>query len=135
MLVLADAPALLINIHRVFVPLVVAASGATLACGVALFVMTRDGAAAPARLLDVFRNLLKVTAGIGVLQAFWGILLFLTGARPAENLHFVYGGIVLLAIPVAYVYSDQNDVRRDVVVMGIAALAILGAALRALATG
>jgi hypothetical protein len=36
---------------------------------------------------------------------------------------------------VAYVYSDQKQVRRDIVIMSIAVLAIIGAAIRALATG
>jgi hypothetical protein len=131
----ATPPGILLTIHTAFVPLVLVASGATLACGVALFVMSRDDSVMPARLHDLFRTLLKVTAGIGSLQALWGILLFLFGARPGDNLHFVYGGIVLLAIPVAYVYSDQQQVRRDVIIMSVAALAIVGAAIRALMTG
>src|SRR5574340_1034957 len=57
------------------------------------------------------------------------------GARPGEGLHYVYGGIVLLAIPVAYVYSDQHQVRRDIIIMVIAVVAVVGAAVRALMTG
>jgi hypothetical protein len=72
---------------------------------------------------------------LGVLQAVFGGLLFLQGEHPAEGLHFVYGLIVLGSIPVAYVYSDQKQVRRDIVIMSIAVAAVIGAAIRALATG
>jgi hypothetical protein len=135
MLILADTPAALIQIHTAFVPIILAVGGATLLCGLALILMTRGGAVAPAGLSRAFRLLLMVTAGLGVLQALWGGILFATGARPGDQLHFVYGGIVLLAIPVAYVYSDQKAVRRDIIIMTIAALAIIGAAIRALMTG
>jgi hypothetical protein len=36
---------------------------------------------------------------------------------------------------VAYVYSDQNQVRRDIIIMVIAVVAVVGAAVRALMTG
>jgi LPXTG-motif cell wall-anchored protein len=82
-----------------------------------------------------FRYALIALAGLGVLQALFGGILFLLGARPAEPLHYVYGLIVLLAIPVAYAYSDQRQVRRDVIIMTIAIVAVLGAAIRAWMTG
>lgn len=135
MIVQAAAPTLLLTIHTAFVPIVLVAGGATLLCGAALLWLSRSDGVAPVGLQNTFRTLLKVTAGIGLLQAFWGMLLFLFGARPADQLHFVYGGIVLLAIPVAYVYSDQKDVRRDIIIMTIAAVAIIGAAVRAVMTG
>jgi hypothetical protein len=134
-LILADTPAALLNIHTAFVPIILAAGGATLLCGLVLIVASRGATVAPAGLQRAFRMLLMLTAGLGVLQALWGILLVTTGARPGDQLHFVYGGIVLLAIPVAYVYSDQKEVRRDIIIMTIAAVAIIGAAVRAFMTG
>jgi hypothetical protein len=91
------------------------------------------GAAAGA--LRVFRVMLVATAALGLLQDIFGGLLFISGKQPGEGLHFVYGAIVLLAIPVAYVYSDQKQVRRDIIIMTIAVVAVLGAAFRAFATG
>jgi hypothetical protein len=118
---------------------VLALGAACLLCGLALLFVRRGAllvnSGAGGGLLRVFRILLAITAGIGVLQALFGVYLLTRGCRPADNLHFVYGIIVLAAIPVAYVYSDQSQVRRDVIILSIAAAAIIGAAIRAFVTG
>jgi hypothetical protein len=132
---IADIHGLILNIHQLFVPIVLLAGAATLICGLVLLINGWRGGDYSASLRNIFRKLLTATAGIGALQALWGILLFLTGPHPSEGLHFVYGGIVLLAIPVAYVYSDQKEVRRDIIIMTIAVLAVIGAAIRAVMTG
>jgi hypothetical protein len=134
---------LILQLHSDTVWLVLALGAATLVCGLYLIYRSRGRAAGadtgenvgisgPMRL---FRRLLLVTAAIGVLQAIFGGVLYIDGLRPAEGLHFVYGLIVLGAIPVAYVYSDQKQVRRDIIIMSIAAVAIIGAAVRAFMTG
>lgn len=132
----------LLAIHTIFVPLILLAGLLTLIVAIILLVQRRrlSDINAPLSqssptLARLFRWLLIVTAALGVLQAVVGGLIFLTGARPFDSLHFVYGGIVLLAIPVAYAYSDQKRVRRDVIIMLIAAVAIIGAAVRAFMTG
>ncbi|HLY31457.1 MAG TPA: hypothetical protein VKQ36_10540, partial [Ktedonobacterales bacterium] len=80
----------------------------------------------------VFRWALIVTAALGVLQVVMGGLLFLIVRHPPDDdpLHFVYGAIVLLAIPVAYAYSGQKQVRRVLIIMTIALVALVGAAVR-----
>lgn len=124
------------QIHQDMVPLVLAAGAITLILGlVALYQVRRAPAGAVPRSLTFFRRMLAVTAAIGVLQAIFGGILFLQGCRPGDNLHFVYGLIVLGAVPVAYAYSDQKQVRRDIIIMSIAAVAIIGAAVRAWMTG
>jgi hypothetical protein len=135
----------ILSLHMIMVPVILAVAGLALISGIALVIMTRQaapglpeqpqGSDRVSMLRRIFRILLQVTAGLGVLQAVFGGLLFLQGERPAEGLHFVYGLIVLGAIPVAYVYSDQKQVRRDIVIMSIAIVAVIGAAIRALATG
>lgn len=136
--------ATLISIHQGFVPILLVIGALTLLCGVALLVARQrarlDSAAAetsglPALLRRTFRVLLSVAAAAGVLQAILGGLLVTQGCRPGENLHYVYGAIVALAIPVAFAYSDQRQVRRDIIIMTIAAVAIVGAVVRALVTG
>ena len=132
----------LVSIHFFFVPLILLAGGLALICGITLLVLRRGvadadspaGSAAPL-FTRAFRWLLIVTAALGALQAVVGGLLFVSGGHPGEPLHFVYGGIVLLAIPVAYAYSDQKRVRRDLIIMVIAIVAVIGAAVRALMTG
>ena len=104
------------------------------------------------RIREYFRYALLVTAALGALQAVFGGLLLLMGQRPADALHYVYGAIVLLAIPVAYAYSgeapsgsqpgtanalrdEQGHLRREVIIFTIAALAVAAAAIRAWMTG
>ena len=129
------------DLHFFMVPLILAAGVVTLIAGITALVLRRglnDDTTASGRLAlftRIFRVSTWVTAGMGALQAAFGGLLFLTGPHPDDPLHFVYGGIVLLAIPVAYVYSDQKQVRRDLIIMVIAIVAVVGAAVRAFMTG
>ena len=141
----------LIQIHEDMAPVILAAGGITLICGIVVLILaSRRGAPAPEPVSEsasaasvtrsvpgmrVFRVLLSITAALGLIQAIIGGLMYLNGARPGDGLHYVYGGIVLLAIPVAYVYSEQSQVRRDIIIMVIAVLAVIGAAVRALMTG
>ncbi len=134
----------LLTIHQTIATVVLIAGGLTLITGIVLLVISRSGGGTTAVKTQgtgqpgaqrAFRVLLGVTAAIGALQGLVGLLLLTQGAQPADKLHFVYGIIVLAAIPVAYVYSDQKEVRRDIIIMTIAAAAIIGAAIRAFMTG
>ncbi len=139
--------ATLISIHDAFFWVVLVAGALTLISGLLVLLANRgvkaaDGSGAGSALAPqsaainrIFRVLLWITAAVGLIQAIFGGLLYVQGCRPGEQLHFVYGGIVLLAIPVAFAYSDQKKVRRDIIIMTIAAAAIVGAAFRAFATG
>ena len=86
-----------------------------------------------------WRIALGITAGVGLLQALLGIVLVLMGQKPAGGslyyLHYVYGGIVALAIPVAITYATGGkNPRRDMLIFSIAALIIVAAGARALMT-
>ena len=138
---------LILQLHQLMFFVVLALGAVMLICGLALIWLAlgvrvdEDAAAAGATggslglVRTIFRRVTAVTAGAGVVQAVLGGVLFLGGKRPADNLHLVYGLIVLIAIPVAYAYSDQKQVRRDIIIMTIAAVAIIGAAIRAFVTG
>jgi len=88
-----------------------------------------------------WRILLIFTAIVALLQGVFGILLVLLGLRPGTGadlyyLHYVYGGIVALAIPVALTYATSGkNVRRDVLIFSIAALVLFAAGFRAWMTG
>ena len=128
----------LLNLHSAMAPIILTLGAASLIAGLALLYARRRSAAtesATGSLATIFRILLAATAAGGVLQAIFGLLLVFQGCQPRESLHYVYGIIVLAAIPVAYVYSDQKQVRRDIIIMSIAAVAIIGAVIRGLATG
>ena len=72
--------------------------------GLILFFMKRERIDGPWRIALIF------TAIVSLLQALFGITLLLLGQKPGTGtglyyLHFVYGGIVALAIPVAVTYA------------------------------
>ena len=84
---------------------------------------------------------LTVTAILALVQALLGIALVLLGQRPGTGtdlyyLHYVYGAIVALSIPVAITYTTSGKhIRRDVLVLSLAALILVAAGVRALMTG
>ncbi len=88
-----------------------------------------------------WRTTLIITASVAALQALLGIILVLLGQRPGTGtglyyLHYVYGAIVVLAIPVAITYATgHKNQRRDILIFSIASLILVAAALRALTTG
>ena len=81
---------------------------------------------------------LIVTTIVGLIQGLLGITLVLMGQKPGGGslyyLHYVYGAIVILAIPVAYTYASK-DLRRTVLILSLAALVIAAAGARAMMTG
>ncbi len=81
---------------------------------------------------------LIVTSVDGLIQGLLGVTLVLMGLRPPGGdlyyLHYVYGVIVLLAIPVAYTYTSKK-VRTTILILSIGALIITAAGARAAMTG
>ncbi len=135
-----------LSLHQFVPTLILIVGGIALVCGIALYVvrqrMVGDAASADVggggplfALNRVLRVALWSTAGLGVVQALLGVVLVTQGCSPGEGLHYVYGLIVLGAVPVAYVYSDQRNVRRDIIIMSIAAAAVIGAAIPGMAAG
>ncbi len=128
----------LIHFHQSMAPIILALGAIFLLAGLAQIYVTRRGEGEIARVAwsrTTFRVFMWLTAAGGVVQAILGALLLSQGLRPKEGLHFVYGLIVLAAVPVAFAYSDQKKVRADIIIMTIAAVAIVGAAVRAMMTG
>jgi len=83
---------------------------------------------------------LLVTAILALLQGLLGITLLLIGQRPPGGslyyLHYVYGGIVALAIPAAVSYATSGkNLQRDMLIFTIAAFILVAAGARALMTG
>lgn len=122
------------NLHFYNVFLVLASGTVSGVWGLILFFMKKS-------INRPWRIALIVTAVVAALQALLGIALVLLGQRPGTGtglyyLHYVYGAIVVLAIPVAisYATSGKNQ-RRDILIFSIAALILVAAGIRALATG
>ena len=104
--------------------------------GLILFFMKKT-----ATIYRPWRILLIVTAVDALLQGLFGVILVLLGQKPDGGtglyyLHYVYGGIVALAIPVALTYATGGKKpRRDVLIYSLAALVLFAAGFRAWMTG
>ena len=123
------------NLHFFNAILILIAGTVTGVWGLILFFMKKQTIIRPWRIALIF------TAIVGFLQAVFGVILLLMGQHPGTGtglyyLHFVYGGIVALAIPVAVTYATGGKKpRRDMLIFSIIALVLVAAALRALVTG
>jgi heme A synthase len=123
------------NLHFFNAFLILVAGTVTGIWGLILFFMKKQTIIRPWRISLIF------TAIVGLLQALFGIILLLEGQHPGTGtglfyLHFVYGGIVALAIPVAVTYATGGkNPRRDILLFSIISLVLVAAALRALTTG
>ena len=89
-----------------------------------------------------WRIALTITVVLALLQGVFGLIMVFLGLRPGKPddslyyLHFVYGGIVALVIPVATTYATSGkNRRRDILIFSIAALILTAAAVRAWMTG
>ncbi len=124
------------NLHFFNMILVLASGTITGIWGLILFFMKKQTIIRPWRFSLIF------TAVVSLLQALLGITLLLMGQRPGPPgdslfyLHFVYGGIVALAIPVAVTYATGGkQPRRDILIYSLVSLVLVAAAVRALMTG
>lgn len=84
---------------------------------------------------------LYVVAVLGLLQGLLGVTLVLLGQKPAGGvdlywLHYVYGGIVVFALPVAVTYTTNGkNKRRDTLIYSLAVLILAAASVRGWITG
>src|SRR5437763_15097357 len=124
------------QLHYFNLFLILAASLVAGIWGLILFFMKKT-----ATIYRPWRILLIVTAVDALLQGLFGVILVLLGQKPDGGtglyyLHYVYGGIVALAIPVALTYATGGKhPRRDLLIFSIVSLVLVAAALRALTTG
>lgn len=124
------------QLHYFNLFLVLAASLVAGIWGLILFFMKRTRT-----IYRPWRITLIVTAILALLQGLFGVTLVLLGQKPGTGtglyyLHYVYGGIVALAIPVALTYATSGkNPRRDVLIFSIAALVLFAAGFRAWMTG
>ena len=83
-----------------------------------------------------FRGLLVIAEGVAIVEAVVGILVRLSSAPlPATGLHFLYGALVVLVLPVAYAVAQSRRKALHPLIFGIALLFLFGLAIRATTTG
>lgn len=123
------------NLHFFNGILILIAGTITGVWGLILFFMKKQTIIRPWRIALIF------TGVVAFLQAIFGIILVAEGQHPGTGtglyyLHFVYGAIVALAVPVAITYATGGKKpRRDILLFSIIALVLVAAALRAFVTG
>jgi heme A synthase len=122
-----------VNLHFINMILVLATSTITFIWGLVLFFQKKEIINQP------WKIALIVSAIVGLIQGLLGVGLLLLGQKPGGGtgpyyLHYVYGAIVIFAIPVAYTYIGK-DVRKAILILSIAAFIIAAAAARAMMTG
>ena len=82
-----------------------------------------------------FRATLVLTEALFIVQGLVGVLTFANGRRPHDNLHWLYGVLLVIVLPIAMSYVSGRDPRREPLVYGIAALFMAGLTIRAFTTG
>lgn len=82
-----------------------------------------------------YRGTLLIGEGMLVFEAILGMALFVTGHRPAESLHFLYGALAPVILPLSLSVARTRPTRQRPLVYGIAALLIVGLVIRAIVTG
>ncbi len=82
-----------------------------------------------------YRATLVLTEGLFIVQGLVGIAMFLGGARPHDPLHWLYGPLLVIVLPIAASYLSGRESRREALVYGLAALFMFGLAVRAYMTG
>jgi hypothetical protein len=87
------------------------------------------------RVSPTLRAYLRLTSLVIAVQAALGIALVIRGYRAHDNLHFIYGPAVLLALPVAQFLGGRSDERREAIALFAGALAVFLLAIRAIGTG
>ncbi len=81
-----------------------------------------------------FRSTLVLTEVLFILQGVIGVGMFLGGRRPHDSLHWLYGVLLVIALPIAASYTSGRGPRREALVYGIAGLFMAGLTIRALTT-
>jgi hypothetical protein len=77
---------------------------------------------------------LAIAVMLGVGQALIGLVLLVLGGRPRDDLHYLYGLSIIVALPLVQQLVANRKLSRPLV-YGLAGLFTMGLALRAITTG
>jgi len=81
-----------------------------------------------------YRGALIIGVALGGVQALVGLVLVLSGDRPLDNLHFLYGASVIVTLPLVMSYIVDKKFSRPLA-FGLASVFMAGLAIRAITTG
>ena len=129
----------MVTLHVILAVVVMAASLVVIATAIWSAVAGRRSGGRRDHRSAVDRSILVVLCGVFA-AGLIGAVLLVTGSRPADPLHYLYGPASLVALPVAIwvgaraIRPDSSRVRRDAWT-AVGGLALLGIVLRLFATG
>ncbi len=83
---------------------------------------------------SAYQGALVIALVLGVVQALIGVLLLVTGTRPRDDLHYLYGLSIIVALPLVQQYLAKRTLSRNLA-YGLASLFMMGLAIRAITTG
>ena len=69
-----------------------------------------------------------------VAQVIIGLTLLVTGLRAAQLIHYLYGALALLALPIAYLYLRSTGWQRAMLIVGLTCALIIAFVWRGMAT-
>lgn len=81
-----------------------------------------------------YRSTLVLTEVLFIVQGLIGIALFAGGPGPKDPLHWLYGILLVITLPIAATYPATREERRQPLIYGIVGLFMAGLCLRALMT-
>jgi heme A synthase len=82
-----------------------------------------------------FRATLVLTEVLFIVQGLIGVLMVLGGRQPHDGLHWLYGILLVILLPIAATYAAGRGSRRESLVYGLAGLFMAGLTVRAFTTG
>ena len=125
----------ILTLHKYNVYLIIIAATISGILGIVLYFTKKP-------VVQQWRVMLRITLVLGLLQAGFGLTMVAMGQKPGGGvglyyLHYVYGGIVALGIPLVWLSFTTNgeDKRKDMLFYSIAMVVMAAAAVRAWMTG
>lgn len=86
-------------------------------------------------LMPAIRVYLRLTVAVVAVQVVVGIVLVITGSRPAQGIHWFYGAATLISLPLGFAIGGRMSAREEPIWVVGGAVATVLFALRALGTG
>lgn len=100
-----------------------------------LFVLLSSGLAITRGASGWFEVVRRLVVGAVAVQAGIGAFLYLSGDRPAETLHLLYGAVAVAALPLAAGFASEAPPKARAGSLALAGVVMIGVLVRSLGTG